>query len=325
MSVHFADATTGWIGVEDGILGSADGGGTWVRQLQAEPIGQIWSIDQTHAWALAGEHLAYRTRDGSHWTPLPITTPSTIVDLDFIDADRGWAIAAPPPPSPTDGLSATAGTLLATTDGGRDWEPITSQSLWSVCFFDDRTGLGAAGKQIFRTGDGGRTWALVADLTIGARGPWFPRLICADRQDARVQITEPYAALSHVPYVVFRTTDGGSQWQLEYVEGYTLGTLFPSSTPGLGSYPSQLGILPGGHTWVLTCSPPADTQALLTLDADGTVLERRSVPFVACARATVVDEQHAWALATIYGNDRSRGVVVRTSDGGASWEYVYPR
>lgn len=328
--MRFADGVRGWLGVADGVLRTVDGGNTWAHSLTSGRITGIWSVDTEHAWALAADTTIYRTQDGARWSAMPPTTPR-ITDLDFISPLVGWAIAAPPVPLPGGGTGpAETGTLLATTDGGAVWRPITSTALYSVCFSGPDRGLGAFGKTIYTTSDGGRTWNPRAILPINDQGPWYPQLVCADENDARVQVTEPYAALSHAPYIVFSTRDTGATWKQEFVEGYTLGTVVGLPAAGLGSYPSLFGILPDRTTWVVTCSPPSDSQRFLILAPDGQVVADRSVPFVACARdASFVDADHGWAIATTYslqGTDlKSTGIVVRTTDGARSWSVVYPR
>ena len=329
-AVRFADRTHGWIGVSDGILGTSDGGATWQRQLRSERIARIWSVDATHAWALAADNAIYRTQDGERWSGMPPTTPP-IINIDFISPLVGWAIAARPTALPGGGTGpATTATLLATTDGGAVWRPTTSTPLYSVCFSSERTGLGAFGKTIYATADSGRTWVARATLRIGDAGPWFPQLICADEANARVQVTEPYAALSHAPYIVFSTTDAGATWKQEFVEGYTLGSVVGLPAAGLGTYPSLFGVLGDHSTWVVTCSPPADAQTFLILARDGTVVADRRVPFVACARdASFVDADRGWAIATSYALSgtalNATGIVVQTTDGARSWSIVYPR
>ena len=328
-AVEFADASRGWLGVVDGILGTTDAGASWRRQLTSERITSLWSVDATHAWALAADNAIYRTQDGEHWTAMPRTDP-VISEIDFVTPLVGWAIGRPASTSPIGPPMQLFGSLLATTDGGAVWRPVTSLGLWSVCFTSERAGFGASGKRIFRTADAGRTWTLIADLAINDSGPWYPTLVCADARNARVQVEEPYAALSHVPYLLFATTDAGATWRLESREGYTLGTTTPAAPLGLGSYPSLLGALPDGNTWVLTCSPPSDVQDLLILDPSGAVLRKEKAPFVSCARgASLVDQDHGWAIDTDYvlvGNDlRSTGRLRRTTDGGRTWTVVYPR
>src|SRR5207253_6358621 len=59
-AVRFVDRDHGWLGLNDGILGSIDGGTTWSRQLSGVPVGRLWAYDATNAWALSGNDL-YRT------------------------------------------------------------------------------------------------------------------------------------------------------------------------------------------------------------------------------------------------------------------------
>ena len=323
-AVRFADATHGWLGLEDGILGTMDGGASWDRQLTAGRVTKIWSYDATRAWALAADNTVYRTRDGAHWTAIPPTTPP-ISQIDAFSPDIVWAIGIAPTSGPAP--QPQTGNVLASTDGGFIWRPVGTHTMWSVCFDSPLNGFGAEGNQIFRTADAGRSWSRVGTLTINDQGPWYPTLTCPSATSFRVQVTEPYAALSHVPYLVFRTTDAGRNWILEYREGYTLGTTTPI-TAGLGSYPSIIGPLPNGDTWIMTCSPPAQVQDFLIIDPAGGVVAQQKAPFIACARdATFVDGMHGWAIATDYSNiakGASQGILMRTTDGSRTWSRVYP-
>src|SRR5260370_3103082 len=68
-AVRFADPLRGWLGTDDGILGTTNADATWDRQLTSGSITKLWSYDATHAWALAGLSDLYRTVDGTHWLP----------------------------------------------------------------------------------------------------------------------------------------------------------------------------------------------------------------------------------------------------------------
>jgi photosystem II stability/assembly factor-like uncharacterized protein len=210
-------------------------------------------------------------------------------------------------------------------DGGVSWRSIGDRSMTSVCFLDARNGWGADGKQIFKTTDAGRTWTEIADLAVADKGPWYPTIRCADATNARIQITEPYAALGHAPYLVFRTNDGGKTWLLEYRELYTLGQSTPSDIPQLGSYPSIIDTFRDGSTWVVTCTPPMDSQGFLVLSRAGSVTARGVVPFASCVNdASFVDAQHGWIIGPVYRPEGTESVVVRTRDTAGSWERVYP-
>jgi photosystem II stability/assembly factor-like uncharacterized protein len=325
-SVSFADPTHGWLGVEDGIFGTTDGGASWDRELSAGRVTHLWSFDTTHAWAVVADNSLYRTADGSHWFGV-LGFGAAFTEMHFVTPLTGWATAltfsSPAPPRTSEG------TVYRTTDGGETWHAVNTRSISSVCFSTESAGLGAEGKQIFRTVDAGRTWTLLGDIEIKDTGPWYPSLVCADPANARVQITEPGVALGNAPYLVFRSIDGGKTWTLEYRQGYTLGTTTPPNTPDLGSYPSLFGTVRASRTWIVTCTPAADAQDVLLVDASGAVLTKQRAPFVSCARdASFVDEQNGWAVAVQYqlngATVAAQGVVLRTTDGARTWSRVYP-
>ncbi len=317
--VRFADAARGWLGLEDGIVGTSDGGRTWTRQLRSPArIAHVWSFDATHAWALAADHTVYRTADGARWDTIP-PTQSPIRDVQFVAALVGWAIAYADTPSGQ--APRSEGTLLASTDGGVIWRTVpTAQPIRSACFVDERQGWGADGETVLRTSDGGRSWKLVFDARHG--GAWFPTLACSNLTSAVVQLTAPFAALSHAPYLVYATTDAGATWSLRYAELYTLGGReAPMSTPVLGSYPSIIGALSGGRTWFLTCTPPLDQQSYLLIDTSGATLATGRVPLPTCPLdGQAIDEQR---VAVVGPNAPPR--VLLSEDGGASWSAIYPR
>lgn len=323
-SLTFADRTHGWLGVEDGIFGTADGGSTWDRQLGAGRIAHLWSLDATHAWAVGADRSLYRTTDGTHWVGV-LGFTAAFSELHFLTPMQGWATVSTLSTTPP--LSST-GSVYATTDGGATWHAVNTRSITTACFFNATAGIGADGNQIFKTSDAGRSWLPIATLELDDQSPWFPSLVCASQMTMRVQATAARVGLGHAAYVVFRSVDGGATWTQEYREGYTLGLTEPR-VAGLGSYPSLLGTLPAKHTWVITCSPPAEVQDFLVLDAGGAVIARSKAPFVGCARdASFVDERYGWAIATAYQLDgtqlRAQGIVMRTEDGAQTWSRVYP-
>src|SRR2546425_6274333 len=252
-AVHFADAAHGWLGLEAGLLGTLDGGSTWSHEIASQQIARIWSFDPKTAWALAADDTVYRTNDGVQWSAIPPTTPP-ITDIQFVSPLVGWAIAVPHGTDPA-GFPNTTGTLLGSTDGGLVWRPVGTRSIRSVCFADAQKGWGAYGRHVFKTYDGGRTWTTVFDVPLPSED-WFPRLACDGMHSARLVLTGFGAALSHAPYVVYRTANAGSSWTLEFGEHYTLDQLIPRELPEFGSYPPAIGSLAHGETWLISCTPP---------------------------------------------------------------------
>ena len=317
--VRFVDPLHGWIGTDDGIVGTADGGATWVRQLASGSITKIWAYDRTRAWALAGLSALYRTEDGSRWTPVGQLPFPLIVDLDVVSPALVFAIGVAPArdgPAP----AARFGNVLRSDDGGGTWQAVGTHTMWSVCFDTPADGIGAEGKQIYRTADGGRTWLPISALEIADDGPWYPTLGCPNGTNGRVQVVGGFAALTHIPYLVFRTTDTGRTWVLEYREGYTLGTTTPPNTPQLGTRPSFFGALAGGRTWFVTCSPGAGALEFVVLGPTGDPLARGPVPIPDCARSGQVIDQNN--VAAISGG--TAPAVLLTNDGGRTWRRIYP-
>jgi photosystem II stability/assembly factor-like uncharacterized protein len=317
--VRFVDQNHGWLGLDDGLLATSDGGQTWRRQLGGTSVGRLWAFDTKHAWALTTGNVLYRTEDGLSWEPTQ-RTDAGVTLVQFVTPALGWSIQIQRL-STASGQYRETGTLLSSTDGGASWRSISDRPMTSACFLDERNGWGADGKEIFKTADAGHTWTLATDLAIADQGPWYPTIRCSDQTNARVQITEPYAALGHAPYLIYRTSNGGKSWVLEFREAYTLGQTTPTDTPQLGSYPSLFEPLADGGMWFVTCTPPAHTQDFLVIAPSGAVTTRAVVPFASCiSDASFVDAQHGWVIGPEFHNDRTESVVVRTIDGGRTWD-----
>lgn len=105
LAVHFPTTNEGWVVGHDGvILHSADGGNTWLKQLDgrmAEPSFRAFysQLGPTAAAALASLDRNYKTGPA-----LPF------LDVWFEDGQRGFAVGS-------------FGMIAATSDGGKTWEP----------------------------------------------------------------------------------------------------------------------------------------------------------------------------------------------------------
>ena len=106
VALHFPSATHGWAVGHDGVvLHSADGGATWVRQLDGrlakERFAHHYANAATPAEAAAARAVAENYRAGPS---LPF------LDVWFDDEQHGFVVGA-------------FGLLAATTDGGKSWTP----------------------------------------------------------------------------------------------------------------------------------------------------------------------------------------------------------
>lgn len=105
-SVRFSGPDTVWVVGHDAvILKSVDRGATWTRALDGRML--LKTMQQA---ALGNARLAKEVEKTMAQSATADVWPSALLDLMFLDANRGFAVGA-------------FGLLLATTDGGKTWQP----------------------------------------------------------------------------------------------------------------------------------------------------------------------------------------------------------
>jgi photosystem II stability/assembly factor-like uncharacterized protein len=110
-SVRFAGPDTAWVVGHDAvILKSLDRGATWTRVLDGRMLFKTMQQAAQRDVRLAKEvgRTMAQSATADVW-------PTALLDLMFLDADRGFAVGA-------------FGLLLATTDGGKSWQPWTDRA-----------------------------------------------------------------------------------------------------------------------------------------------------------------------------------------------------
>ncbi len=178
-----------------GILISLDGGKTW--KIDQYPNSSLNGIDAVgdQIWVVGTINnvaAVLHSQDQKAWKQVwKGSNHQHLTDVDFIDANTGWAVGA-------------NGLILHTTDGGRTWytqQAPRNENLESVAFADTKIGyIVGQGGVILHTADGGDTWS---------------------RQDSGIQLN-----LSNVVAVglntawavgqkgaVLYTKDGGQHWR----------------------------------------------------------------------------------------------------------------
>jgi len=107
LSVHFPTALDGWAAGHDGvILHTADGGKSWVKQLDGRVAGDTFKAyySKNAAGPVATAALAQLEQNYKAGAALPF------LDIWFESAETGFAVGS-------------FGMVVATTDGGKTWEP----------------------------------------------------------------------------------------------------------------------------------------------------------------------------------------------------------
>jgi len=257
-SIWFVDADRGWIASFDQtIVHTEDGGASWVVQLGGSPTG---------------------------------TMGPKILQMQFVDAERGWAV----------GFGGPDGTVLRTTDGGATWTPGfvgPSTFVSALSFVDADVGWvagasfvdGAPSGVVWVTKDGGVTWT---PLATGLSSLDAVRFV--DRLNGWAMGSVDFRG------VILHTTDGGLTWSEQLradLSVYFRAMDFVSATTG---WVSRAGFLPehnrilatndGGATWTEQSYPGSDTISALDF----------------------VSPSQGW------GTTRS-AAIIHTDDGGASW------
>ena len=178
----------------------------WIK-LQSptnETLRRLYFIDENNGWAVSlGGKIISTTDAGNSWQIQNSMVTSPIVDIFFINPDRGWAITYPS--EPPFGTS-----ILTTSNGGTDWVRdsifFENEIFSTILFLDENVGF-IGGNGIKKTTNGGLTWTNsfiepggVSTLPIN-KFSFFSK-------------TFGYASGGRVDIagVIWRTTDGGNNW-----------------------------------------------------------------------------------------------------------------
>lgn len=269
----------------------------------------FWGVaasDARHVWVAGSGGDILATRDGdASWSP---QRPPSARQLGAVAcSDARHVVAA--------GIAPGGVFVLVTRDGGRHWyssplmkspgdlEGIASpdaQHIWAVGGPSLRADAPGA---IIASRDGGATWTVQrSDPHVDYRGVAF--------SDARSGWAVGYgdAKAKGSGSVIAHTTDGGATWtqlQLSGVDGllsvtcsdaqhaWAVGDAFDGSSAAIASTRD------GGKTW-----------SVRTLRLAAGDPQRLSLMAVTCS-----DASHLWVV----GATRHAGVVLASSDGGATW------
>jgi photosystem II stability/assembly factor-like uncharacterized protein len=168
-TVHFLNATTGWMAGQIGrTAATSDGGRTWrplpisfgddsllgihfVSALQGCAVGCLHGYGR--AVPQNGGRISITSDGGRTWRRATIPAGTDIVnDVHFVSSSLGWAVGR-------------GGTVLVTSDGGQSWtrkQSNTTAELRGVFFVNDNLGWAVGGSAesaiIIATQDGGETW-----------------------------------------------------------------------------------------------------------------------------------------------------------------------
>jgi len=223
-----------------GATGAAGSTGTACTSPQAASVGiatltGLEFVSADRGWAVGQDAILATSDGGAHWAT-QLSGKLNLTSVDFIGGQDGWAVGTT--------------SLLATTDGGAHWTalPEPCPVIRSVHFISPSTGYAVAGGQNAGGDDPevpvtGGTLLTTSD---GGR-TWHPLASPANAQTAC--FSDAQHGWLGANGLLYRTSDGGGHW-----------TAATSTAGALGSgYPAEMSVecANDGSAWALRIGPGA--------------------------------------------------------------------
>ena len=313
LSVHFINASVGWIAGEYILLRTTDGGLSWnsVNNVGISYGGyydEITFIDANNGWIVANSPfgtLLRTTNGGATWT-IQNTGMYHQRDIHFVSSLEGWVVGF--------------GTAKKTTDGGRTWKTMTlgeAGKLNDVFFVSSTHGWIISDDKVYRTTDGGNTWDSSSN---GGSSVFFTSTM------------EGWLTSGNA---IYKTINGGITWEISKQNSSPLQAIYASSTTNVvatGIAGTILQSTNSGTSWVNTFSQTV-TSAISSIKAinatqvylgarNGTVYKTTNggKTWLALNSGTsnylrsidFVDANTGWAVG-------DSGTIRKTINGGTTW------
>ncbi len=332
VEVRFLNELDGWGVTETQIVRTNDGGITWYNVTPPQVAETGYSVDlvvfdNLHVWIQVPnfedfhDGALHRTTDGGMtWTKYAV--PFSGVDIRFLDANNGWALA-----DLGVGAGSNAVSIFQTDDGGVNWtqkytnDPNLSNAGDSLPLGGLKSGIAPVNMQtafvygvvyssgtiyLHRTDDGGANWSPVTSLPL-AEG--------AENYELAIDPGHMQFVSSSVGFAAVRMSGASAQTAL-YVsgDGGNTWSLTPTSIPGGGSVDflsaEEAVIYNGGQFYVTRDA--ARTWRILPPDV------KFGDTF---AMMDFVNLNSGWVITLDQTNRRT---LYRTHDGGATWFPIIP-
>lgn len=324
-AVHMADSYRGFAVGDDGvILKTEDGGRTWTHRASGttEDLLGVDALDGSIAYAVGEGNTLLRTDDGGRNWRDPRRYPGghssgvVLTDVYLLSEDTAVVVGGTARSSQYD-LYGYVATYLRTTDGGYSWTtpsyPDGLERINSVDFVDDQVGIAVGGclsyspfygtytisSIVTRTFDGGITWVKEEspfDIGPEAYGiePWGKRVWDVAFYD---EVHAAIVAGEGVPIAL--SSDEGGSW---------------STTNG-----SLCGFEEQSITYVDADTLVAVGEGSVIRSTDGG-LRWEFVYSIEDASCFCLKSVSAWEDTVVAVGCNS--VILRSDDGGATWEEV---
>jgi photosystem II stability/assembly factor-like uncharacterized protein len=291
------------------VLTTHDGGATWEtwRMAAAGIPDAVAFVNAKDGWVLSEtlnrSFILATTDGGARWVK-QYSGVVGLADLEFIDADHGWAVG-------TWGWGGGAPHLLTTTDGGATWtkRPAPGEAPFAPFFLNTRQGWIAEGvsghRHIFATTDGGATWK--KESLPGYSD--IEDIAFANPRDGWAVGTDFLGERA----TIFATTDGGATWMRQLNRTFPI----PYSSTNWAHNLVSVAVVDAKRVWAVG----GDGLILATSNGGRTWQQQRSATAAWLGSVSFADARHGWiAGETDDGNGNFvSSVLLATTSGGETW------
>ena len=294
--VYFKDENNG-IAVGGAVLGSvilrtSDGGINWLK-LEApfgSQLNSVYGIGD-EIWIAGYEgFICYSPDFGNTWDYETPIVNSTLYNLQFPTSQIGYA-------------TGFNGSMLKTTDGGKNWKSsyvsvdFTSLNIKDMFFINENVGYTASSyRMVSKTTDGGLTWTAIIPDTNSAY------VVSSGLYFLNENLGFVVGRVSPNEDIIYKTTDGGLSWstktKIANQELYSV-TFFDENTGIIsGNKGALLYTTDGGELW--------NTSQVKNIPSGVNLAKLNGISFLNESTAVCVGQS----------------VILRSIDAGATWDYI---
>ena len=290
-AVAFGNVSNAWaVGANGTIIRTTNGGTSWSNQSSGSTawFGGLSFLSGSEGWAVGGKDILHTTNGGSSWQSQTVPSPTWVNSVSFTDPLNGWA-------------GGSQQNIIHTTNGGQTWvtqlggigsPPYNRNGFAGVSFADAQNGVAVGGGGIvFTTTNGGANWV--------------PRQSGSSSHTYRLSRTDAshlWAANSDAE--ILYTTDGGGFWNRVNV--------FAFGGSNMGDIDFAADNLNG---WVVVNGTvPGTSFVFHSNDGGATWQQQNNTPATGgLSGVAALSAQTAVAVSSVFN------IVIRTTDGGATW------
>jgi len=322
----------GWVLTEERLAWTNDRGRTWSDIAPTEARvnrGSVFFLDRRHGWLVTvvpsergfeapSTVTVYWTSDGgATWQQASFDGPPLNKDVrpplfgaapQFVDEEHGWLVQI------SRGGNLTGLSLRRTSDGGQTWSPVdgtfTGFADHAVQFIDPSNGWLAFEEPLRVTRDGGVTWqpeSLPLRNGCETRGAQYDTPKFLDRERAVLSVRQECNGEHGTVFYV--TEDGGSAWEIAAIRPGANDSYVLTPSKWIDVRPDSVFVsTDSGVHWDDVTNDWSSIRS--TLGASEVGFSNFLYDFASASAG--------WAQSP------GRGLVAATSDGGRTWELIYP-